>query len=42
MNKTQFDALMSYSKRFNLGHLPVNLVLGLWLSGYDFHETSKK
>lgn len=42
MNKTQFDALMSYSKRFNLGHLPLTLVLGLWLSGYDFHETSKK
>ena len=42
MNKSQFDALMSYSKKFNLGHLPLTLVLGLWLSGYDFQNVTKK
>ena len=36
MNKTQFKALMSYSEKFNLQHLPVTLVIGLWMRGYDF------
>lgn len=41
MNKTQFEALMAYSTKFNLGHLPLTLVIGLWLQGYDFHENQK-
>lgn len=32
MNKSQFKALMNFAKKFNLEHLPANLVIGLWLS----------
>lgn len=41
MTKQQLQALMSYAKKFNLEHLPATLVIGLWQSGYSFHETSK-
>lgn len=35
MNKSQFDALMSYSKKFNLQKHPVTYVIGLWMSSYE-------
>ena len=41
MNKNQFEALMAYSTKFNLGHLPLTLVIGLWLSNYDFGTIKK-
>lgn len=39
MNKNQFDALMSYSKKFNLQKCQVTYVIGLWMNS---NEPNKK
>lgn len=35
MNKEQFDALMSYAKKFGHMNSPVVLVIELWKTSYE-------